>query len=144
MKSSGDLAELFRSKGLKVTPQRLAVFDALRHHGDHPTAEAIYESVAEDLPTISLRTVYQTLNDLTSMNELGVLDVGTGSTRFDTVLDSHHHLVCEGCGKVADVHTEFTDVQVPEQVADGFTVSATEIVFRGRCDACRTAGSPTY
>ncbi len=120
-----------------MTPQRLAVFDALRQHGDHPTAEAIYALVAADLPTISLRTVYQTLNDLASMNELGLLDVGTGSTRFDTVLGTHHHLVCEGCGKVADVHTEFTDVQVPAQFADEFTVSATEIVFRGHCDACR-------
>ena len=58
------------------------------------------------MPTISLRTVYQTLNDLAAMGELRQLDLGTGSARFDPNLDAHHHLVCERCGKVVDVYAD--------------------------------------
>ena len=57
----------------------------------HPTAESVYAAVSAEMPTISLRTVYQTLNDLAAMGELSLLDVGTGSTRFDPNLDPHHH-----------------------------------------------------
>ena len=55
------------------------------------------------MPSISLRTVYQTLNDLAEMGEIQALDLGTGSTRFDPNIDEHHHLVCERCGLVRDV-----------------------------------------
>jgi Fe2+ or Zn2+ uptake regulation protein len=95
------------------------------------------------MPTISLRTVYQTLNDLASMGELSPLDVGSGSTRFDPNLEPHHHLVCDVCGRIDDVHAEFPGVAVPASVDAGFEVTATEIVFRGRCAGCAAAAQPT-
>ncbi len=61
------------------------------------------------MPTISLRTVYQTLNDLAAMGELVQLELGTGSARFDPNLDAHHHLVCDRCGKVLDVDVDASD-----------------------------------
>jgi Fe2+ or Zn2+ uptake regulation protein len=137
VKSPSDLSASFRARGLKVTPQRLRIFEALHENAEHPTAEAVYERVQADLPTISLRTVYQTLNDLTAMGELAQLDLGTGSTRFDPNLDHHHHLVCDSCGTVHDVHAELDTVRLPDAAAHGFEVSATEIVFRGRCADCR-------
>ena len=73
------LTGLFRARGLTVTPQRQCIFRALNETRQHPTAEAVYEEVRQEMPTISLRTVYQTLNDLTAMGELGQLDVGLGS-----------------------------------------------------------------
>lgn len=88
------------------------------------------------MPTISLRTVYQTLNDLADLGELQALDLGTGSGRFDPNLVPHHHLVCESCGAVHDVHADFTDVAVPDGSDHGFQVTSTEIVFRGRCASC--------
>jgi Fe2+ or Zn2+ uptake regulation protein len=98
------------------------------------------------MPTISLRTVYQTLNDLVAMGELHQLRLGPGSTLFDPNGDPHHHLVCESCGGVVDLHADFTDLQVPEALGHGFLVSSTEIVFRGRCAQCaaapRDAGAP--
>ena len=109
MKSPTELTELFRERGLKVTPQRRAIFDVLHGNPEHPTAEGIYARVSESMPTISLRTVYQVLNDLSDMGELAQLDLGTGSSRFDPNLDPHHHLVCESCGTVLDVHGDFPD-----------------------------------
>jgi Fe2+ or Zn2+ uptake regulation protein len=89
------------------------------------------------MPTISLRTVYQTLNDLAAMGEVQALDLGTGSARFDPNLDTHHHLVCESCGRVVDVYADATTVTVPGPQRHGFTVSSTEVVFRGTCPECR-------
>jgi Fe2+ or Zn2+ uptake regulation protein len=140
VKSPDELTELFRAQGLKVTPQRRRVFETLHGNGQHPTAEAVYETVRTEMPTISLRTVYQTLNDLASMGELEQLDLGTGSSRFDPNLEPHHHLVCEACGLVHDVSGDFSGVRIPRGEDHGFRVTGTEIVFRGICERCGAAG----
>ncbi len=127
---------------MKVTPQRQSVIRALVDSTVHPTAESVYAAVSADLPTISLRTVYQTLNDLAAMGELQALDLGTGSTRFDPNLEPHHHLVCTTCGRVEDLHADFPGVAVPPAAGAGFEVSSTEIVFRGRCAGCAGATAP--
>jgi Fe2+ or Zn2+ uptake regulation protein len=137
VKSPAELTDLFRQHGLKVTPQRQGVFRALHGNEQHPTAEAVHELVTSELPTVSLRTVYQTLHDLAAMGELGQIDVGTGSVRFDPNLDAHHHLVCDGCGRIVDVPGDFAGMGVPRGHGHGFAVWRTEVNFRGRCPACR-------
>src|SRR3954469_21156156 len=94
MKTPEELTALFRARGLKVTPQRQCIFRILHGSDAHPTAEAVYAPASAEMPTMSLRTVYQTLNDLAEMGELQQLELGTGSARFDPTLDPHHHLVC--------------------------------------------------
>ena len=136
MKSPAELTEAFRAQGLKVTPQRQRIFSALHGNPEHPTAEAVYASVSADMPTISLRTVYQTLNDLASMGEIVQLELGTGSARFDPNLDGHHHLVCGHCGKVLDVDAEIAGLDLPEDRRRGFVIDATQVVFRGTCPDC--------
>ena len=133
---------MFRSRGLRVTPQPHAIFRALTHATDHHTAEGVYAAVCTELPMISLRTVYQTLNDLSAMGELSALNLGTGSTRFDPNLEPHHHLVCEVCGRIDDLPDEFPGVLLPAPVAERFTVSAIEIIFRGRCADCGRGSHP--
>jgi Fe2+ or Zn2+ uptake regulation protein len=141
MKSPEELTAAFRARGLKVTPQRQAIFAVLDGNPTHPTAESVYASVSSVMPTISLRTVYQTLNDLVEMGEISSVDLGTGSTRFDPTLDAHHHLVCTACGAVGDVHGAFPALTVPEGQGGGFDVQSTEIVFRGVCGDCRRTTS---
>lgn len=138
MKTPAELTELFRERGLKVTPQRQCIFRLLHGNAAHPTAEAVYAAARAEMPTISLKTVYQTLNDLAEMGELHVLDLGTGSGRFDPNVDAHHHLVCDRCGKVRDLYVDFPDVRVPRSKAHGFRILDTEVVFRGVCDECQT------
>jgi Fe2+ or Zn2+ uptake regulation protein len=142
VKSPDELTEIFRAKGLKMTPQRQCIFGVLhRLAGEHPTAEAVHAAVVVELPTVSLKTVYQTLNDLSAMGELHHIDVGTGPSRFDTNLDLHQHLVCDSCGGVWDVYADFTEVRVPVAFAGDFRVSSTDIVFRGQCRRCLAAGA---
>jgi Fe2+ or Zn2+ uptake regulation protein len=137
VRSPDELTGRFRELGLKVTPQRQAVFRALHEDHTHPTAESVYARVAEQMPTISLRTVYQTLNDLAEMGEILHLELGTGSARFDAnVEEPHHHLVCDGCGMVRDVAADTSSIRFEHGLPPGFRVSGTEIVVRGRCDVC--------
>jgi Fe2+ or Zn2+ uptake regulation protein len=139
VRTPDELTRRFRDRGLKVTPQRQAVFRALHDNHTHPSAESVYAEVSEQMPTISLRTVYQTLNDLAEMGEILHLELGTGSARFDAnVEDPHHHLVCDGCGLVRDVHADVGSVRFTDALPPGFRVSGTEIVVRGRCERCAT------
>jgi Fur family peroxide stress response transcriptional regulator len=133
MRTPSELTQLFRQQGLKVTPQREAVFRALGGNADHPTAESVHATVTAEMPSVSLRTVYQVLNDLAGMGEIHALELGTGAARFDPNVDTHHHLVCTACGKVRDVYVDPVSVPV---TALGFTVDSAEVVFRGRCDDC--------
>jgi len=141
VKSVEELTVRYRATGMKVTPQRQAIFRALQHADEHPTAESVYSEVSAEMPTISLRTVYQVLNDLIEMGELNHVHLGTGSTRFDSNLAPHHHLVCDACGRVQDLEADFPDVRVPAATGGGFRVSTTEIVFRGTCAECAAPAS---
>jgi len=135
VKPPAELTEMFRARGLKVTPQRQCIFRVLHGTEAHPSAEAVYAAASAEMPTISLKTVYQTLNDLAGMGEIQQLDLGTGSSRFDPNVEAHHHLVCTGCGSVRDLYLS-SRLRVPADQIGDFTVATTEVVFRGLCGAC--------
>jgi Fe2+ or Zn2+ uptake regulation protein len=135
------MVQLFRERGLKVTPQRECIFDVLWGAETHPTAESVYAEARTRMPTMSLKTVYQTLNDLTDMGEIQQLDLGTGSSRFDPNVDVHHHLVCNRCGKVRDLYADYSRVEVPSSARQGFVVGSAEVVFRGLCADCQALTS---
>jgi Fe2+ or Zn2+ uptake regulation protein len=141
-----ELVDLFRASGRKVTPQRQRIFELLQGNGSHPSAEAIYLEARKDMPTISLKTVYQTLHELVEMGEVLTLSLGTGTLRFDpNVESSHHHLVCTSCGKVVDFIADYGDLAVPVEQRHGFSLGPAEVVFRGTCHECQEArevGSP--
>jgi Fe2+ or Zn2+ uptake regulation protein len=135
VRSPHELSTAFRAIGLKVTPQRQVLFSLLHDNDAHPSAEAIHLAASAVMPGISLRTVYQTLNDLVSMGELQQLQLTPGSARFDPNTSDHHHLVCDRCGDVRDVYVSgLTDVGVDG--LEGFHVTATDVVFRGSCAQC--------
>jgi Fe2+ or Zn2+ uptake regulation protein len=138
MQSPNALTDLFRAHGRKITAQRQCIFRALDGDVTHPSAERVHELVREEMPNVSLKTVYQTLNDLADLGAITVLDVGTGSSRFDpNVETTHHHLVCRTCGKVRDVAADIPGLRVSRRATQGFAVDSAEVVFRGQCDNCR-------
>lgn len=134
------MIQLFRRRGLKVTPQRECIFEILWGDQSHPSAEAVFAEARTRMPTMSLKTVYQTLRDLALMGEIQMLELGTGAGRFDPNVDVHHHLVCTSCGKVRDLYADFSAVTVPPAATQGFAVGTAEVVFRGVCDTCRDPG----
>jgi Fe2+ or Zn2+ uptake regulation protein len=140
MRTPEELTELFRASGRKVTAQRQCIFRVLWGNVGHPSAEAVYEVARQEMETISLKTVYQTLYELVDLGEVAVMDVGTGAVRFDPNVDGeHHHLVCRSCGKVRDLYVEFAGLSVPVDQDQGYEVGSAEVIFRGLCDGCRVS-----
>lgn len=132
-----DLASALRSKGMRVTPQRLAVLEAVARGGKHPCAEEVYRRVREAVPNISLATVYKALNDLRGVGELKAVAV-SGKIRYDvTGRAPHHHMICEACREVTDVEAdEIRLADLPKPSGKNFRVLETEVIYRGICRKC--------
>ena len=125
---------------MKVTPQRQLLFTLLHDNGTHPTVEALYATASALMPGISLRTVYQTLNDLAAMGELQVLQSAGGSTRFDPNVSDHHHAQCDRCGELHDVYVDDLD-RLQVRNLDGFQADRARIVFGGLCATCQQSNT---
>jgi len=141
MQTADELTALFRTQGLRVTPQRQAIFRLLHRNDRHPTVDALYDAARTDMPTISLKTVYQTVHDLEALGQVNLLDVGTGSVRVDpNVEEEHQHLVCSSCGLVRDV--PLSEVSpLPAKYRKEFRTDAVEVIFRGTCEQCSPRAS---
>jgi Fur family peroxide stress response transcriptional regulator len=137
VRNPDELTDSFRESGLRITPQRVAVFEAMHQSAGHPSAESIYQTVSAEMPSISLRTVYQTLNDLTEMGEIRRLDFGVKATRFDPTIDDHHHLVCDDCGLIVDAYIDVTGLPLAD--LDGFEPAGASVFVTGRCATCAAA-----
>src|SRR5947209_34952 len=123
---------------MRVTPQRERIIGLLLGNEHHPTVDSLYDAVTESMPTISRRTVDQTVHDLEWVGEVRLLDLGTGSVRVDpNVEHAHHHLVCRRCGRVRDVEAPATPVPLPDDRALAFEVDDVDVIYRGTCDDCR-------
>jgi Fe2+ or Zn2+ uptake regulation protein len=139
MKTGDELTILFRERGLRVTPQRQVIFRLLYGDDAHPTVESLYERARVEQPTLSRKTVYQTVHDLESMGEVALIHLGTGSVRVDpNVEHAHHHLICTLCGRVRDVLVDVGGLRLPARERSGFTVADVEVHFRGVCEDCAT------
>jgi Fe2+ or Zn2+ uptake regulation protein len=144
MRNTPELIDLYRQRGLRVTPQRLRIFEFLAGNVAHPTADTVHAAVRQGMPTISLRTVYEILNELAELGEIQALDLGTGSRRFDPNVEPHHHLACLACGKVRDFSADYRHLEPPADQLQGFRVLAAEVIFRGYCDECAHTQAPTH
>ena len=138
VRAPAELVDAFRAQGLKLTPQRRLLFTLLHDSTRHPTAEALFAEASARMPGISLRTVYQTLNDLVAMGELRQVSFDTGPAHFDPNVADHHHVVCDVCGTIRDVYVDGAD-QLAIDGLDGFRPASASIVFHGACASC--AGS---
>ena len=136
VKDPDTLTALYRRHGLKVTRQRQCIFTILYANPAHSTAEAIYVLARKHMPTISLKTVYETLHSLAALGEIQQIDVGTGSTRFDPDVHHHHHLVCSSCGQIENIDLDLGFLALTAAERHGFMLSHTEVIFRGLCPGC--------
>lgn len=124
--------------GLKITPQRCAVYKKLIQSKIHPTAEQMYQIVKKEFPNVSFDTVNRTLLTFVGIGLVEVVQTKGAPRRFDAILDSHHHFNCVSCGKIIDFHNgEYDSLKVPEHLKDEFTVFAKRVVLTGLCRQCR-------
>jgi len=133
------MVQTLREKGLKVTPQRMAIYNMLMATTAHPTAEAVWEHVKEEYPAVSFNTVYTTLNTLEQAGLVQRLHIG-GVAHFDAKVQPHAHLYCNHCGFVEDHHAfigvDYEDVARQVSTQTGFAVGRLELNFYGLCRDC--------
>ena len=98
-----------REAGMAVTPQRIAIYRALLEANDHPHPEKIYTRVRSTMPSLSLATIYKTLDALAGLGLVSELPATGNSRRYDANIDLHHHLVCTRCDRVTDYYDPALD-----------------------------------
>jgi len=135
-----DPSELLRERGIRVTAQRLAVFRAVTD-APHATADAVVETVREQIGWISVQAVYDALAVLTEQGLLRRIQPAGSPARYEgRVGDNHHHLICRTCGRMADVDCAVGHAPCLTAVEDlGFEIDEAEVVYWGRCPACVAA-----
>ena len=131
------ITEVLRNKGFKVTPQRLAIYKILMDGKDHPTAEMIYEKLQTRYPTMSLATVYKTVEVFREMGLVHSLNVGEDKARYDANMEPHVHMVCGTCGDILDVmDVEISSLQKAAEEKSGYRVADCQVYFHGQCAEC--------
>jgi Fur family peroxide stress response transcriptional regulator len=141
--SQDEIRRRFHQRGLKVTPQRTAIYRSLVESDAHPTAEDLYRKVKRLHPTVSPNTVYYTLGVLRGAGLVREVNYWHDRSRFDGNLELHHHLICVGCRKIEDLTDRGLDrLRVPAHRA-GFEVIAHRVEFQGYCASCRKRAGRT-
>ncbi|MEW5806059.1 MAG: Fur family transcriptional regulator [Acidobacteriota bacterium] len=132
-----------REKGLSATHQRLAIFLELARSVDHPTADSLHARIRKIYPTISLATVYRTLETLEKSGIIQRVSTADSLLRYDADSSQHNHFYCVSCHRVDDV---------PDSVINGFhlkeksmrdcIITDYSVIFRGLCQECSRRKRP--
>jgi Fur family transcriptional regulator, peroxide stress response regulator len=136
------IQQFFRERGLRCTPQRFAVLDLLVNHPGHPTAEEMFRGVNRSDPRASRATIYNSLRVLIDAGLVREFIQEGRSSRFGAHIGSHHHFLCDRCGKLEDIEW-FSLKGVPQRREVGRRkVREYELVLRGVCEACSAPRRP--
>ncbi len=133
-----ELKAALRTGGHRLTPQRMAICEVLAASGEHPTPYVVHQEVRQRFPTVSLATVYNTLNALRDMGEIVAIGLGRDKTHYEPNMDPHANLICLECGRILD----FEDIPVDYlrevlESRSGFAVKNTRIDVFGICQDCQ-------
>ena len=136
-KQADKIVKILKDKGLRVTPQRFAVYSNLMGRTDHPTAEQILISLNQDSPTSSQATVYSSLQALRDVGLVREVLLEEGVCRYDANVSSHHHFRCKECGSIEDILWEQVDGISFKSLRPGLKVEHYELTVQGVCDHCQ-------
>jgi len=129
------IRNLISGKGLKVTPQRMRVLEAIYLLDNHPTAENILENIRRNDPNIGYGTVYKVLETLVEHNLIVKVKTEKDVMRYDGILENHHHLYCKQCDYIEDYHNEKLDKLLTdffhENEIDNFIIEDIKLSING-------------
>ncbi|AOY76351.1 Fur family transcriptional regulator [Clostridium formicaceticum] len=131
------LVKLLKDNNCKITPQRIAIYQAVKDSDEHPNAETIYKKLAPTYPTISLATVYKSLELFSGLGLIQVINIGENSFRYDSNTASHPHVVCTNCQKVEDLDNEFfKHLSKRVESLTNYQIMNQHLCFYGICPFC--------
>ena len=127
-----------KEKGLKVTPQRLAIIEVLLENKDlHPGARLLYKEAKKKKKSLSLSTTYATLNELSRHGIIKTLQFDKMEDRYEENLEEHINLICERCKKILDYNVSIGVDQREVAKKTGFSITDTRLEYYGLCRECR-------
>ena len=126
-----------RRNGFKATPQRIAICNFALNSREHPTAQEIYREVKKVYPTVSLATVYKTLQVLKELHLIQELAF-SGDKRFDSYMEPHLNIICMRCGEVLDINDHSVRDMVDRAAAKTkYTFTEQRFDIYGTCEKCK-------
>lgn len=139
-KASGFIAKC-RERGLKLTPQRLAIHKILAAKAQHPTINEVYERIKKDYPSLSLNTVYKTLQLFIELGMASQFTTKEGVIRYEVKMQPHHHILCLKCRRINDIFDSSLDkLKVSPPLKGGFEIIRHDVIFYGYCSECKQEG----
>ncbi|MCB0635053.1 MAG: transcriptional repressor [Lewinella sp.] len=134
--SEQEIAAKLSEKGLRVTPQRIAILGAVANMDNHPTAENIIEYIKIKHPNISVGTVYKVLDSFVENHLLKKVKTESGIMRYDPLLANHHHLYCEQSDRIEDYKDEQLDELITayfkQKGIENFDISNIQLHITGK------------
>ena len=118
----------------RYSQQRERIYQVVVASNQHPTAQMVYDTLRQEMPQLSLGTVYRNLRQLAREGFLRELDGPTA--RFDGVLQAHGHIRCARCGALMDAELPYDTSLDCCDVAEGWVVESHDLIFNGICPAC--------
>ncbi|RME07826.1 MAG: transcriptional repressor [Anaerolineae bacterium] len=141
MATTEELISALQSAGYRLTPQRRAICRLLAGTDTHPTAQEIYEQLKPDYPSLSLATVYNTLETLVNLGMVYALgSAGDGRVHYDADTQPHVNLACVSCHRVVDLPSEHISALEREvSSSSGYRLLGARVLYYGLCPQCQSS-----
>ncbi|MGE8203369.1 Fur family transcriptional regulator [Heyndrickxia sp. NPDC080065] len=132
--ATAQLIPYLKEQGLRITPQRLLILEAIQKLKSHPTVEDIHH----ELPYISLATIYNNVKLFVKLNILKELPYGTGISKYEMYKTNHYHIICEACGKIGDFNYPLLkEVEQAAEKLTKFDIQFHHFEVYGICKECQ-------
>ena len=136
MVSRAELKEDLINAGIRPSVQRLAIFEYVRNSCQHPTAEVVYDALCNELGSLSLTTVYNTLKLFVDAGLISMLTIDDTFRCFDGNRRDHAHFRCNNCGKIVDLQMKKEFMSLVEGL-DGYEITDAQLYLKGLCPSCQ-------
>ena len=138
MSCTEHISTQIRSRGFRLTPQRLTILQVLQHSGKHLTPAEVYEIARQSMPGLTETTVYRTLEFLSENGFALAAHLGSGRLVYQVGGNDHHHVICQKCGSETEVsHAQLADLYGAIEQSTGYHLTTSHLIFFGLCPDCR-------
>lgn len=138
--STDEIRDKLVEKGLKITPQRIAILEAVYSLNNHPTADNIIAHIRQSHPNIASGTVYKVLETLIQSKLIKKVTTDRDVMRYDGILENHHHLYCTECDLIEDYADEELNNLLKKyfetKKIKGFHINEFVLQINGTFDKC--------
>lgn len=131
------LKDILKKKDIKPTYHRLKILENIVNDiGNHPTVEMIYDELKDEIPTISITTIYNTLSKFLEKELVSPVIITGTEVRYDYKKSPHHHFQCRKCGKILDLDIECPFATGRKKIVNGHKIEDVHGYFKGICKNC--------